>query len=667
VGKFRIGQFDIDGSRCKISSADSELIVEPKVMDVLQVLYQNRGSVISQEAIFAAVWPNSTFNPSSVQRSIALLRKALNEDSKNAQFIITHPKRGYSLELPEQDEVKVTRTHKLSIAIIAVFTLCVGLWFSTQTSLVKTDFSRLTPITSNEENESYPALSHDGKYLAFIRGNDHSRTIWLKELASGREIQFTPTPSHYYNLGWSKDDSALAFMEDNAGERILAYANFDKVSLLSTGFTELTRFPQYQVGSTKLQWGNDGLLYFVETDKGAGSTSLTSLNVKDGSRTKIKPSKGQDWLLTLALSSDEEHMALAYEAGQNQYRVELFHLADKTSETLLEVEDGIQGLSWHPESEHLLVSQRSNLLLVDLTGDAQKLDFDNYHMIRDAVFDPSGQEILMELVNIDFDIIATTRENPDSYETLVNTNAEDFLPVYSPDSSKFVFESRRSGLKQLYVYEQGKQRMIFANPDNEEMFGMVWSKDSKIVIAASKDKLFKIDVESGEYEVQPHPHHSFYLREMFTNEEAILVSYREGDGSTFNAAKLDLTTLSLDTYTGSGKKLACFSMGLDDSDRIYFANHEQVFRINDSGDVEPVWRSEQQSIAGVKVAGDIMSLVLEENDEYQIVEHSLLDGSQQVVFSGKDDGNMLTNSSHDNQQFLYLTKPELTKRLVRLR
>ena len=55
MGKFVIGEFAIDVSRCKISSADTEQVVEPKVMDVLQYLYSHRGVVVSQEQIFSAV------------------------------------------------------------------------------------------------------------------------------------------------------------------------------------------------------------------------------------------------------------------------------------------------------------------------------------------------------------------------------------------------------------------------------------------------------------------------------------------------------------------------------------------------------------------------------------------------------------------------------------
>ena len=80
--RFKIGEFDVDVSRCRISSGEYEIFLEPKVMDVLYYLFRYKGEVVSQEQIFTSVWPSSTFNPSSVQRRIALLRKALKEDSK---------------------------------------------------------------------------------------------------------------------------------------------------------------------------------------------------------------------------------------------------------------------------------------------------------------------------------------------------------------------------------------------------------------------------------------------------------------------------------------------------------------------------------------------------------------------------------------------------------
>ncbi|WP_392343885.1 winged helix-turn-helix domain-containing protein [Pseudoalteromonas prydzensis] len=662
---FGIGNFTVDVSRCKISSAESEQVVEPKVMDVLQFLYSKRGNVVSQEEIFAAVWPNAVFSPSYVQRNIALLRKALNEDSKNPQFIITHPKRGYCLALDEEKPQTVTRSILIFTTVIL---LClIGGWLSLEQEAVKTDFSVLVPVTSNEANESFQSQSHNGNYLAFVRGDNDNQHIWLKELATGKEVQLSQHPSTYSRLGWSADNRALAFIETKNDVSQLAYFNLDMVNLTRLNYAKVLEFKEYLVTSQQLQWTNNNQIYFIERQKHKNNTQLSTVNIATKQKQVIKASVGQDWLKLQALSPDQTQLALGYEAGQNNYRIEILNLMDNNSKAIAVIEDGIQGLSWHPSGEHLLISNTNNLLLIDMKGNSSDIAFNNYQVIRDAAFTPSGEEILMELVNIDVDILRATTTKSQQYEKLVDTSSVDFLPVFSPDSSKFVFESHRSGLKQLFLYEHGKQTLIFANPNNEELFGVVWSKNGEEVITASKDKLFRIDPNSGNYQIIPHPHHSFYLREKFNNEDAILVSYRAEDGVTFHPAKLDLHTLSLTPFTGQGERLACYAMALDKHDQIYFSNNKQVFRLDQDGKFEQLWRTDHHDIIGLAVDEQILNITLEQEAGYQLNQLNLQTARSEIRHIANEKGNMLINASHDSTQFLYLTEPKRTRTLVRLR
>lgn len=50
--RFQVGIYSVDVSRCKISTDDYEVIVEPKVIDVLKFLYLHRENVVSQQEIF---------------------------------------------------------------------------------------------------------------------------------------------------------------------------------------------------------------------------------------------------------------------------------------------------------------------------------------------------------------------------------------------------------------------------------------------------------------------------------------------------------------------------------------------------------------------------------------------------------------------------------------
>lgn len=661
--KFKIGKFDADVSRCRISSGEYEVILEPKVMDVLHYLFRHKGEVVSQEQIFSSVWPTSTFNPSSVQRCIALLRKALNEDSKNAKFLVTHPKRGYCLELPNEATSQCKSIPYLC-AFIATVAFCVWLLFPLQS--IKTDFSTLLPVTSNEANETFLSLSENGKHLAFVRGDDLKKNIWVRELGSGQEIQLTQTTSVYYSLGWNPEGTALAYMENKNGQRIMSYMSLDSITLAPIKTTYLREFSTFDVSSGKLQWHSSNKIYFVEINQANNDTWLSSIDLINGEKKQLLDAQGQDWMKDLALSPDETQLALGYEMGLNRYRVDLVNIDTLNISNLVEIEDSIQGLSWHPNGSSVLISNRNKLQLVDMQGALSVIDFNNYKFISDAQFNPTGSEIFMELRNVDVDILRKTKTTPNEFETLVDTSSLDFLPIFSSDDKRFVFESHRSGLKQLYIYKDGQQRMVFSNPNNEELFGVVWTPDGTEIITASKDKIFKVNVKSATFEEFPHSYQPFGLRQHFYNESAVLVSYRADDGVTFHLAKLDLNTMDLKTYETEGERLVCYSMALDPKDQIYFANSNDVFRINSDSKQEHVWSASDENISGVRVRDNTLSLRLDKENHFKLVTINMDNGFTEVIHQGLENGDMLTNTSHDEQQFIYLSKPKKTSDLVRL-
>ncbi|MCF7498654.1 winged helix-turn-helix domain-containing protein [Pseudoalteromonas sp. L1] len=666
MARYRIGKFAIDESRCLISSQDYEQIVEPKVMDVLHTLYLNKGEVVSQEVIFAKVWPNATYNPSSVQRCIALLRKALQEDAKNPQFIITHPKRGYSLEKVIEGQAKTLKVQFFPLLVVLLISFVVIAWQLIPQQKVNTHFNLLMPLTSSELNEANLSLSHSGKYLAFVRGDKESQHIWIKELLTEREVRLTEDAASYYALGWSTSDNAIAFVKTLDQTQSLNTLSIDLSRFLPLEQTTVSVFNDSVLTSHHIDWGADKRLYYIEKEKQNNDTRLVSLNLNTKQKTRLVTAAQQDWLLVSALSKDGTKIALGIEAGQNKYRIDVFDLTNRKLQTISIIEDGIQGLSWHPNNQALLISQRNQLIHLDLGGELQLIPFNNYQIIRDAQYTSNAEAILMELVNVDVDIVSQTRAKPDTLTKLVDTSSIDFLPVFSPDSTQFVFESHRFGLKQLFLYDNGKQTRIFSNPDNHELFGIIWSQDARQVYTASKDTLFKIDLSSGTYESIPHGNHSFYLREMYHNENAILVSYRAEDGQTFHPAKFDLTSLTLTPFTGSGKRLSCYGMDLDEQDQIYFSNSNEVFRVNSHGDIETVWQAANNDIIGISVSNQQLAVTMEYADKVSFQRIDLVTAKTERWQLAQPKQHMLINSAHDLSEFLYLTKPIRTRKLVKL-
>ena len=71
--------------------------LEPQMMDLLSFLATTGGRVVSKDEIIDAVWEGRFIAEATLTRSIADLRRALNDDQRSPQYIETIAKRGYRL------------------------------------------------------------------------------------------------------------------------------------------------------------------------------------------------------------------------------------------------------------------------------------------------------------------------------------------------------------------------------------------------------------------------------------------------------------------------------------------------------------------------------------------------------------------------------------------
>lgn len=89
----------------------------PKAFDVLLVLIQHRGSLVTKETLLREVWPDVFVEEANLSVNIASLRKALEDGEAEAQWIETVPKQGYRFlaDVSETDcEETMDRPHLVS-------------------------------------------------------------------------------------------------------------------------------------------------------------------------------------------------------------------------------------------------------------------------------------------------------------------------------------------------------------------------------------------------------------------------------------------------------------------------------------------------------------------------------------------------------------------------
>lgn len=94
---FRLGSWVVQPSLNTVSRDGKSIRLEPKVLEVLVCLAEDPGHTVPKERLIRAVWGDTFVTDDVLTRCISELRKALEDDIKEPQFIETIPRRGYRL------------------------------------------------------------------------------------------------------------------------------------------------------------------------------------------------------------------------------------------------------------------------------------------------------------------------------------------------------------------------------------------------------------------------------------------------------------------------------------------------------------------------------------------------------------------------------------------
>lgn len=259
--EFFVANYRVDILRNQIVREDpapQERIVialEPKVLEVLKVLAEHSGDVVSHQVLHDRVWPDIVVAPNALQRCIGQLRKALDDDGKTQRVIVTHPKKGYSLVAPVSFHTDLPETTKsltltpaitpapdskqetaeapkttfelpavkigvfVAAAILAILTLYTVVKFQPANHSPLQKFTQLKPLTATDASEFYSTFSPDGRYVAFSRDVPFSVNttspgghMWVIDTTTGQESQLTQQSGRYGQPNWSSDGKQLAFL-----------------------------------------------------------------------------------------------------------------------------------------------------------------------------------------------------------------------------------------------------------------------------------------------------------------------------------------------------------------------------------------------------------------------------------------------------------------------
>ncbi len=94
-GLFEFGDFRLEVAERQLLRHEKPLSLTPKAFDVLSVLVQNAGSMVTREDLKKQIWPETFVENATLAVNISTIRKALREAEDGVTYIETVPKYGY--------------------------------------------------------------------------------------------------------------------------------------------------------------------------------------------------------------------------------------------------------------------------------------------------------------------------------------------------------------------------------------------------------------------------------------------------------------------------------------------------------------------------------------------------------------------------------------------
>jgi serine/threonine protein kinase len=358
-------------------------------------------------------------------------------------------------------------------------------------------FQRLTDLVGVNES---PALSPDGRMVAFVAPVDGRRQIWIRMLSGGAPLRVTHDESDHDSPRWTADGSSIVYSvgPDATGElgmlwEVSALGGQPRPLVSSSGGCDCSRDGRRLV--TFQPSGDRAELVAMSRDDGRIERLAYGPRACTCESPRVSPDDRWIVIHTRGIGRFNEHLHIVPASGGHE-------------PTLIARASAIRGVSWLPDSSGVVYSSSAgstvpypstfNLRRVnrDGTGD-RALTFGDVSFVEPDVH-VSGK-VLASRIRGQSDIwrfptSGSPAENTNNAIRVTRQSGQVQVPSVSPDGTEVVYLSDNGGHGNLWVTKtdgSGAARQITFERDPGTTIGVpLWSPvDNRIAFVVSRDRI----------------------------------------------------------------------------------------------------------------------------------------------------------------------------------
>jgi eukaryotic-like serine/threonine-protein kinase len=345
---------------------------------------------------------------------------------------------------------------------------------------------RIQPLTSQAGWEDHPALSPDGRSIAFTWSErlDRPRQIYVARHGTANPVRITHSESgHLGYLAWSPDAGRIAFKRQfgttGAGAIFSIPAlGGEEQKLVDLEDADLT---------SAIDWSPDGTtLAFSEVIPGLSRKGIYLYNRRSGEKKRLTtppPETWGDW--NPHFSPDGRTIAFKRVTGFWADDLYLIPAAGGTPRRMTTTRRGIWGHAWTADGKSLIVScQRSGTVfgiwrfpLADPSR-PERIEHGGVDAIMPATA-LRAQRLAWVNQLWDLNIYRAATRGGAAPEKLIASTARDEGAVYGPDG-RIALISDRSGSREIWIANaDGSAQQQVTNFQGPQIDHLQWSPDGK--------------------------------------------------------------------------------------------------------------------------------------------------------------------------------------------
>lgn len=519
---YQLNDWIVHPEQCEIVDIQQQnrIQLEPQLMKLLTYLVEHQDKVVSRDELAEAIWPGVVIEDNTISRAITRLRKTLNDDYRQPQYIKTLPKRGYRLvanisECDHQTSIDNTSetkhseakrpagsraSNQLLFAILITLLVVIASLAMVFLKLNQSESKAVTsydtkPLSSQTGREYSPSFSADGNYFVFVSNNQSESWLYLQQRGQDTAVPLVRLHDPNTKPQWSPVKDSVIYSEQ-LGDRCELIL-LEKVT--SSSMTKRKLMTCQQETRLRPEWHqqNDAI-YLIEENTANTGQNLVYFDIVSSQKEAIELPVSTKQLIYAKPSQDGQYLGILTSFFNRNSKVIVLDSHSKKIISEISLNYEIDDFAWHPDTDSILhVGEHPSHKIIRHFFDNTQVNVaaSEIGYLDEVRSIGTSPNFAVTSLYLDRDLILLEKGNESN---VIDSAYPDYSGVYSNNGQSLAFASKRSGRAQIWL--QRNDASIYQLSQFKEsyyIYDIVWSPDDQLLMVRANNQIYLFDVSNG--------------------------------------------------------------------------------------------------------------------------------------------------------------------------